>query len=310
MKIGGREWDPLLFNGLRYAGLVPILWAYTLYYYRANSMRLTIAKRDLLMMAVLGLMSAVGMEAVLSYGLQYSNTANGALLGRGFMPILTALFALLLKELRLSWRIVTGIPLAFAGVVFMVAGDGFHIGAETLRGDALLLMRSLVGACYLIWMNRLIQRYPLTLLITLEITFGAVSLLPFVLWKANGALFISMSVSGWMSLIYTALFATLVGFSLHNWSLGKLGPFKSSVYGYLLPVTAAIAGILLLRETITWNQWLGGAGVLIAMYLVQSDRMQQAKKLQSALPDRPPIRNERKGNYASLPIRRPTSSRR
>ena len=29
MKIGGREWDPLVFNGLRFASMIPILWVYT-----------------------------------------------------------------------------------------------------------------------------------------------------------------------------------------------------------------------------------------------------------------------------------------
>mgnify|MGYP001163052156 CR=1 FL=1 len=278
MKIGGREWDPFLFNGLRYLSLVPVFWGCTWYYYRKQGMKLSMKPAHLGLAALIGILSGIGMEAVLSYALQFTHAANGALLGRGITPIFTALFAILLAELRLTWRLLTGIPLAFAGALVMAVSDGLHFGAETLKGDLLLLSRSLIGACYLVWMNRLMKQYPMTLLLALEMTFGALSLLTFALPKADAQLFAAMSWEGWFSLLFTTLMATLVGFTLHNWSLGKLGPFKSSVYGYLQPLMAALAGWWFLGEQMTWNQWVGGAGVLTAMYLVQSDRMQQQNR--------------------------------
>jgi hypothetical protein len=44
MKIGGREWDPLVFTGLRFASMIPILWVYTYFYYRLGSFKLHIAR--------------------------------------------------------------------------------------------------------------------------------------------------------------------------------------------------------------------------------------------------------------------------
>ncbi|UUZ89847.1 DMT family transporter [Paenibacillus sp. P25] len=285
MKIGGEEWDPLVFNGLRYLGIIPFLWLFTWGYYRSRPhLRLRIAPKDLGLIVLLGAVSAVGMEAVLQYALQFSNSANGAVLGRGFMPVITAVIALLMKDILLTRRVALGIPLAFASVVLIVAGGphGFHIGPETLRGDVLLLLRSFLGAFYLIGMNRLVGRYPLTPLVSLEMTAGAVSLLPFLLWKADFAYLAARTSTAWISLGYTAIFATILGFSLHNYCLSRLGPFKSSVYGYLLPVTVAIAGYVLLGEKLSLNQYLGGAGVLAAMYLVQKDRMQSLKEAVSA----------------------------
>ncbi|AEI42268.1 DMT family transporter [Paenibacillus mucilaginosus] len=286
MKFGGQQWDPLVFGALRYASILPFLWAYTWWYYRKHRgrLKLQIAPRDLLLIALLGVVSAVGMEVVLQYALQYSNSANGAVLGRGFMPVITACIALLLKDLRLTPSVMVGIPLALGSVILIVAGgpEGFHLGPETLRGDLLLLLRSFLGALYLIGMNKLVGRYPLTLLVSLEMTAGALALLPFLFLNADLGYLLSRSDLAWLSLAYTALFATLIGFSIHNWSLARLGPFKASVYGYLLPVTAAAAGYVLLGEELGWNQYLGGAGVLFAMYLVQRDRMQLLKASVSA----------------------------
>jgi drug/metabolite transporter (DMT)-like permease len=279
MKIGGQEWDPLIFNGIRYAGIVPILWVYTVLYYRSKGMKIHMERRDLVLMVILSLFATVGMEVVLAYALQYSSTSNGAVLGRGFMPIITAIIALYLKEVRLSRRMMTGIPLAFLSVIVIVAGKDLHFSTDTLRGDVLLLLRSFVGAIYLIYMNRLIVKYPLALLITVEISFGALWLLPFVLMKVDGAYLAQVSFDGWVSLVYTSVLATLAAFTLHNWSLGQLGPFKASVYGYLLPLTAAVAGVVILHEQITLVEYIGAAGVLSAMYLVQSDRMQQGTRI-------------------------------
>ncbi|OPH60357.1 multidrug DMT transporter permease [Paenibacillus ferrarius] len=282
LKIGGREWDSLVFNGLRFASMIPILWVYTYCYYRSRSLKMQIAGKDLLLICALGVLNAVGMEALLQYALQFSNSANGAVLGRGFMPVITVLIAVLARQVRLTWRICVGIPLALFSVIVIVSGgaEGFHLGGATLRGDILLLMRSVMGAIYLIGMNRLVLKYPLPLLISFEMTAGALSLLPFVLMRADAAYFASISTTGWISLIYTSILATAVGFSLHNWSLSKLGPFKASAYGYLLPVTAAIAGYFFLYESISIFQCLGGIGVLTAMYLVQRDRAQTIKRAQ------------------------------
>lgn len=285
LKIGGQEWNPLVFNGFRYLCIIPFLWGYTIWHYKSKGMKLRIARRDLALISGLGVLSAIGMEAMLQYALQFSNAANGAVLGRGFMPIVTVVLSLLLRQMRLSWSVLIGLPVAFAGVLLIVSGgaQGFHLGPDTMRGDVLLLLRSFMGAIYLIGMNRLVAKYPLPLLLSCEMTAGAVSLLPFVLTLTDTQHLAHISAVGWGTLAYTAIFATLIGFAVHNASLGVLGPFKSSAYGYLLPVTAAVGGWLLLGETISLNQYIGGACVLGAMYVVQRDRLQAIRR-QSAAP--------------------------
>jgi drug/metabolite transporter (DMT)-like permease len=282
MKLGGHDWDPFVFNGLRFLIITPFLWLYTYYYCKKRNLSMRMKSNDLLLIFGLGVISAIGLEALLSYALQFSNAANSAVLGRGFMPVVTVLISLAYREIALTWRIMLGLPLALLGAVVIVSGgaEGFHLTSETLHGDVLLLLRSVFGAIYLIGMNRLVRKYPLPLLITMEITAAGISLLPFVVFGLDAHLMSAITVVGWMSLMYTAFFATIAGFSLHNWSLGRLGPFKSSVYGYLLPITGAIAGVWILNERIGWNQVLGGLAVLLAMYLVQKDRMQLLKTAQ------------------------------
>ncbi|QGQ94957.1 DMT family transporter [Paenibacillus psychroresistens] len=279
MKLGGQEWDPFVFNGLRFLSITPLLWLYTYYYCRKRKLSMRMKSKDFMLIVVLGVITGLGMEALLSYALQYSNAANGSVLGRGLMPIVTVIISLALREMGLTWRIMVGLPLALLSAVVIVSGSsqGFHLNSDSLRGDSLLLLRSVFGAVYLIGVSRLVGKYPLPLLISMEVTFAGICLLPFVL-NMDFHYFASVSAAGWISLIYTSVFATILGYTLHNWSLGHLGPFKSSVYGYLLPITGALAGLWILKEHIGLNQILGGLGVLLAMYLVQKDRMQVLRK--------------------------------
>jgi len=280
MKIGGREWDPVVFNGVRFLMIVPILWLLSWYLLRKYQISMRIAIRDLMLVAFLGILSGVGMEVLLSYGLQSSNSANGAVLGRGVTPIVTAVIALFLRDLRITPRIVIGIPLAFISILVIVSGSGFHIGADTLKGDIVLLCRGFIGAFYLILMSKLITRYPFYYLVTLEMTAAAAVLLPFVLLKVDAAFLTEMKAVGWTALIYCAILGSLVGFLLHNWSMSKLGPFKSASYGYLLPLTSAFGGWMMLCERISVLQALGGMGVLTGMWLVQKDRMEMLRAAQ------------------------------
>jgi drug/metabolite transporter (DMT)-like permease len=280
MKLGGREWDPFIFNGLRFLSITPFLWLYTYYYCKKRKLPMLMKGKDLLLIFGLGAVTGLGLEAMLSYALQFSNAANGAVLGRGLMPVVTVVISLAMSQITFTWRILVGLPLAIISAIVIVGGgsQGFHLSSDTLRGDILLLLRSVFGAVYLLGMSRLVSKYPLPLLITMEITSAGLCLLPFVLLHLDAHYLSSISSIGWISLLYTAFFATIAGFSLHNWSLGQLGPFKSSVYGYLLPITGALASIWILNESIGLNQILGGLGVLFAMYLVQKDRMQLTKK--------------------------------
>jgi drug/metabolite transporter (DMT)-like permease len=280
MKLGGREWDPFIFNGLRFLSITPFLWLYTYYYCKKRKLSIRMKSKDILLIFVLGAITGLGLEALLSYALQYSNAANGAVLGRGMMPIVTVLISLALREVAFTWRILVGLPLALISALIIVSGgsEGFHLSSDSIHGDALLLLRSVFGAIYLIGMSRLVGKYPLPLLVTMEVTSAGICLSPFVLLRLDVHYLSSVSTVGWISLLYTSFFATIAGFSLHNWSLGHLGPFKSSVYGYLLPITGALASIWILKEQIGLNQVLGGLGVLFAMYLVQKDRMQLMRK--------------------------------
>jgi DME family drug/metabolite transporter len=101
--------------------------------------------------------------------------------------------------------------------------------------------------------------------------FGALFLLPFVLWQ-EGAAFLAPQASprGWLLLLYMGLLPTAGSFWLYMAGLSRLGDAgRASVIATLEPVIAAALGFLVLGESLAPVQLAGGglvvAGILLSI---------------------------------------------
>ena len=65
-----------------------------------------------------------------------------------------------------------------------------------------------------------------------------------------------------LNILYLGLGASAVCFVTWNCAVRLLGPVKTSVYIYLVPVITVLASVLLLDETVTW---LSAAGIVLTL---------------------------------------------
>jgi len=83
-----------------------------------------------------------------------------------------------------------------------------------------------------------------------------------------------------MSFLYLGLGASGTCFVLWNFSVEQLGPAKTSVYIYLIPLITVAASVLILGETISW---LRALGILLALTgLMLSNRTKQNRPAKQA----------------------------
>lgn len=68
------------------------------------------------------------------------------------------------------------------------------------------------------------------------------------------------------SILYLGIVASIGGFFLVNYALGKLPAHVSSVYSNLSTVVAVIAGFLFLNEDLYWYHIVGGLMIIIGVY--------------------------------------------
>lgn len=78
--------------------------------------------------------------------------------------------------------------------------------------------------------------------------------------------------SGWPVVIYTAIFCTAIAFMVQTWSQAHISSTKVAVILTMEVVFAALFAVAFGGETITLQDLIGGALVLLAMFAIVKPR--------------------------------------
>jgi len=271
VKLALRDFSPLAFNGVRF-GLATAVMVVILVL-RGESFRL--ARRDLLPIVFLGLSGHTLYQLVFIFGLAATIPANSALL-MATSPIFVAIYGRMLGIERTNRLIWAGIVLSFAGILMVIGGGGeVSLGGGTLRGDLLILAAAMLWAAYTTASKPLLTRYSPIKVTALSMVAGTI---PFVVISVPALLrqdWGASTISGWGALLYSAVFAVVVGYVIWYTSVQRVGNARTAVYSNLLPVVAGVIGWLLLGDRLTPLQLVGAAVVLAGIMLTRRGRMRQ-----------------------------------
>jgi drug/metabolite transporter (DMT)-like permease len=75
-----------------------------------------------------------------------------------------------------------------------------------------------------------------------------------------------------LNLLFLGLIASALCYVTWNFAINMLGPVKTSVYIYMIPVITIVASALVLHETITLVSGAGTALILIGMALSERNK--------------------------------------
>lgn len=81
-----------------------------------------VEKRDLLKLAIIGLIGVTALEIMVMYSIKYTTLANASLLNVAPWPIFAALFAPLFTRERITVRVAIGGFIALVGVTLIILG--------------------------------------------------------------------------------------------------------------------------------------------------------------------------------------------
>jgi drug/metabolite transporter (DMT)-like permease len=73
----------------------------------------------------------------------------------------------------------------------------------------------------------------------------------------------------WAAVGYSAVFATAFAFAGWQRGVSRVGANRVLVYQYLITLTGVVSGIVLLGESFGINKPLGGAVILLGVYLAR-----------------------------------------
>ncbi|HEY6702586.1 MAG TPA: DMT family transporter [Xanthobacteraceae bacterium] len=224
-----------------------------------------LARRDLIALAGLGIANNALYLGLNYIGMRSISSGLSALIV-SMNPVLTALLATMVLDERMTWRKAAGLLLGVGGVAFIVesrivggidspVGIMFTVGALISMVGGTILFKYLAPNGGL-WIGNGVQNLA-----------GGFVLVPFA-FTLESVGEVTPTWSLVISLAYSALLVSVVGYLLWFHLLTTSGATAASAYHFMMPPLGMLFGWLLLGEHVAPADFVGIAPVALGIYLV------------------------------------------
>lgn len=178
---------------------------------------------------------------------------------------------------KLSVINVAGFLVSFAGIWVMVLDQNFRFTASPW-GVTLLFLAVAAALANIVFLKRLAVKYNPFTIIFVQNSLGALMFLPlFVIFEFHEFLLIRPSAEAIGSLVALSVFGSSLAFVFYTASVRTLGIARTSIFGNLVPVFAAMSSLILLKETINAGKIVGMLLVICGLLLTQLSSLNRKK---------------------------------
>jgi drug/metabolite transporter (DMT)-like permease len=273
IKLGLNDLPPLTFAGIRFVIAAAILFIFI----AVRRVPLPRGRRDLLLLAVTGVLSFSLNYGLVFWGEQYISSGLAALL-QSTLPAFGLIIAhYYLPGERMTLPRILGVLLGVFGVGVIFSNQLQVAGPRALWGSAALVLSAFCAA----YANVLVKTYGLNLqpsvLAAGQMVFGLIPLLLIGIPLEGNPLKFHWTGIAVISLLYLAIVGTVVAFLLYYWLMHNMDVTKTMLIALVTPVTAVILGMLVLKEEMHWRTLIGGAMIISGIGLIVVRRGRQAK---------------------------------
>jgi drug/metabolite transporter (DMT)-like permease len=223
-------------------------------------------RRDLLSLAGVGLVGVGVNNVAFTLGVSMTTASETALIYAA-VPIWGILLGLSLGLERPTPSGILGVCLAFLGVAIVVYGG--LTGSTSLLGNLLVVVATVCWGAYAVLSLPLLQRYSPLVVASYTMLFGGLGALPLALQGFLDAEWSDASARAREALAYSTLLVAAFGFWAWQRGVSQVGANRVLVYQYLITLVGVGAGVFLLGESLTANKVLGGAVILLGVYLAR-----------------------------------------
>ena len=214
-------------------------------------------KREILLLLLSG--GAMGVNWILLFQAYRYTSVSTATLCYYFAPVIvTALSPVLFRE-RLTRKQLFCFAMATLGLV-LITGLEPSAGSANLTG-ILFGLGAAVFYAAVILLNKYIRSTAGIQRTFLQFLAAIVTLIPYV--AATGGVTLSrLDSTGWMCLLVVGILHTGITYCLYFSSLKEIPGQRTAILSYIDPLVAVLISVTVLRESMTWQQALGGGLIL------------------------------------------------
>jgi drug/metabolite transporter (DMT)-like permease len=208
-----------------------------------------IIRRNLIILTVLAILSITNFSIFIYMALKLSTATNTVLIN-SMIPIFIVMVSWLGFKERITLRQSIGIAISLAGLIFIIANGNLStlISVRFSKGDLWTICAGISWALYSVLLRKCpIELNSLSFLATL-IIIGTLFISPFYIWEMSTGKTMNISQASIGSIVYVALFASILGYIFWNKAIQIIGANKAGIFIHLMPVFSIILAIIFLDE--------------------------------------------------------------
>lgn len=215
--------------------------------------------------------ATLGMVApflLLAWGEHFTSAAMAGTVIAALPLITLAVATVALSTERATIRKTVGLMIGFVGVLLVLSP--WRSDSGSLKGQLAVVGAAGCYALQTVYVRKFLSPKgfsPLALaaaqLLVAILLQAAVT--PFLEWRTPSLTFLIVA-----SMLVLGIFGTGMAYVLYFGLIRDLGATRASAVNYLVPVAALLISTIVLRESSTWNMWLGVAVVLIGLAVAEN----------------------------------------
>ena len=221
-------------------------------------------KQHVLTLILMGFTGVVINNGMQFTGLKYSTAINCVLVS-ALTPAMTALMAGMFLKERLNMRQWMGVLISMGGVVFLVAHGSMDVIKQLAfnKGDLLFLGGQSGWAIYTLLGRKVLRDMSPMATTAWSGMAGAAFMGVAALFEEQSG----VGTLGGLSMIYMIIGSGILAFNWWNLGVAAVGPNQASIFLNVIPLAGILLSVILLHEHIGWLECIGGAGILLGVYL-------------------------------------------
>jgi drug/metabolite transporter (DMT)-like permease len=207
-------------------------------------------------------------------GLARTSVANSSLM-LAATPVVIALVSAVLGQDRVGRLHWLGAALSMAGI-YVVVGHGAAFDPASLVGDLMMFGAVCCWAIYTIGARHLMMRHSPVGVTGLSMAIGTILYVPLAWSPIRLVDWANVSLAAWLAVLYSALFALCVAYTIWYAAVRQIGSARTSVYSNLVPLVAMVTAVVFLGEPLSPSKIAGAGAVLIGVALTRVGRRRVA----------------------------------
>jgi len=205
-------------------------------------------------------------------GLQKTESINVPVIASSGPVFIYLLSTIFLKE-KPKLRVLTGMLIALAGVLFIILsplildGKKFVIGA--VEGNLFILLATFGSVLQTVFGRDVLKKVNALQVSAITFLFGSLTFIPFIPKEFASWDISFLNIAGWTGIIFGVFFSSALAYFLFYYGVSKLKAQDVGIFTYIDPLAAIVVAAPLLHEYPNIFYIFGGALIFGGIYFAE-----------------------------------------